>query len=91
MNQFKISDAKTPQTRRYRAAVAYPCLVIASLLIFLAGHEVIYLFGFTLETSIRDVNGWKALSVFITMLPIVGGIIWLTLMIIKRICFKLNI
>ena len=91
MDQFKISDGKTSQARRCRALIAYTSLIIASLLILLAGREVISYFGFNLDTRIRDVSGWKNFAVFISMLPIVGIIIWLTLITIKKLCLKFNI
>lgn len=91
MDQFKISDGRTSQARRYRALIAYTSLIIASLLILLAGHEVINYFGFNLDTRIRDVSGWKTFAVFISMLPIVAFIIWLTLIITQKLCLKLNV
>ena len=91
MKRLKISDAKNSRNRQRRAFIAYLLLVVASLVILFSGHQVIYLFGFELDTRIRDVDATKAALVFITMLPLVSVFIYLTLHLINKLYKVFNI
>lgn len=91
MKRLKISDAKNSRNRQRRAFIAYFLLVVASLFILFAGHQVIYLYGFELDTRIRDVDATKAAFVFITMLPVVSLIVYLTLHLINKLYKIFNI
>lgn len=91
MKRLQISEAKNAKNKQFRAFIAYFLLIIASLLILLAGHQIIYLFGFELDTRIRDVDAIKAVFVFITMLPIVFLIIYFTLKFINKLYIVLKI
>jgi bacteriorhodopsin len=91
MKQLKISDAKNSKNRQRRAFIAYFLLVVASLVILFAGYQVIYLFGFELNTKIREVDSTKAALIFITMLPLVSLILYLTLNLISKLYKIFNI
>jgi hypothetical protein len=85
MNRLKISDAKNSKDKQRRAFIAYFLLIVASLVILFSGHQVIYFYGFELDTRIRDVDATKAALVFITMIPLVTVIIYLTLYLINKL------
>ncbi|PCK29603.1 hypothetical protein [Pseudoalteromonas piscicida] len=91
MKKIDISAANTEKAKKKRALVAYISLIIASLIIYFIGSLVIDLFGFELETKIRDVAFGKALSVFLVMLPITAIVLYGTLKLIQLIFNKLKI
>jgi heme/copper-type cytochrome/quinol oxidase subunit 2 len=91
MKKINVSGGSSKKANRKRAAIGYSSLVIASLIIYFLGVWVVNLYGFEPKTKIRDVDSYKALLVFITMIPIVGLVIWGTLSVINQIFNKLNI
>jgi hypothetical protein len=91
MKKISVSGGSSKKANRKRAAIAYSSLVIASLIIYFLGSLVVNLYGLELQTKIRDVDFSKALLVFLTMLPIVGIVIWATLTTISQIFKKLNV
>lgn len=91
MKKISVSGGNSKKANRKRAAIAYSSLVIASLIIYFLGSLVVNLYDFELQTRIRDVELSMALLVFLTMLPIVGLVIWGTLGIIDQIFKKLKI
>ncbi|WP_044556087.1 hypothetical protein [Shewanella piezotolerans] len=91
MKKINVAGGSSKRANRKRAAIAYSCLVIASLIIYFLGVWIVSLYGFELKTKIRDVDSYKALLVFITMIPIVGLVIWGTLSVINLIFNKLKI
>lgn len=83
MKKVSISGGSSKKANKKRAVIAYSCLVIASLIIYFLGVLVVNFYGFELMTKIRDVDSYKAFLVFVTMLPIVGLVIWGTLNLIN--------
>ncbi|MDN7134966.1 hypothetical protein [Pseudidiomarina terrestris] len=91
MKNIDVSGGDSHKAKKRRAIIAFGSLLIASLVIYFIGTLVVNFYGFELQTKIRDVDLSKVLLVFITMLPIVGLVVWGTLAIINRIFRWLNI
>lgn len=53
---IKISDGKTLKARRYRALIAYTCLVLASAFLVFLSHKISSFFGIDPSVRIRDLE-----------------------------------
>lgn len=89
--KIQITAAKSEKSKKKRAIIAYIGLIFACLIIFVFGVQVVELYGFSLDTRIRDVEVSKVLLVFFTMIPIVAGVIWGILLFIRYLFIKLNL
>jgi hypothetical protein len=91
MKKINVRGGKSTKANMGRAIIAYGSLILASSVIYFLGFLVITAFGLNFHDEIREDDKLKAIMVILSMLPIVGLVIWGTLELINVMFKKFGI